>query len=68
MCVQRSAPKQKEKDMGLFGDLLSVPFKIVNIPLKVTENLMSAVTDSDCSDTISKPLNEVAKEIKKVDD
>jgi hypothetical protein len=54
--------------MGLFGDLLSVPFKIANVPLKVAENLMGAVTDSDCSDTISKPLNEVAKEIKKVDE
>ena len=46
--------------MGIFGDLLSLPVQIVNLPLKVVDK---------CLDTeVSEPLDEVADEIKSLDD
>ena len=48
--------------MGLFGDLLSIPLKIVNAPIKAVENLI------DVEPTLSKPLSELSKQIEKVDE
>lgn len=51
--------------MGLFGDILSLPVKIVNAPIRAAENVLGC----DKSDRIvSKPLDALAKELEKVDE
>lgn len=52
--------------MGLLGDLLSIPVKIINVPIKVVEKLTWAEDDEDC--ILSKPLDILANEIKKIDE
>ena len=51
--------------MGLFGDLLSLPVKIVNAPLKALEDL---VDTNEGDRIISKPLEKLAEELEKVDE
>lgn len=51
--------------MGIFGNILSFPVKIVNAPIRAAENLL----DCDEDDRIvSKPLDSLAKELKKIDE
>ena len=52
--------------MGLFGELLSLPIKIINVPIKTIEKLTWAEDDEDC--ILSKPLDILANEIKKIDE
>lgn len=56
----------KENSVELFGNLLSIPVKIVNVPIKVVEKLIWAEGDEDC--ILSKPLDTLANEFKKIDD
>ena len=51
--------------MGLIGNLLSLPVRVLNIPARVMEDL----TDTDDDDRIlSKPLDVLANEVEKVDE
>ena len=51
--------------MGLLGKLLSVPIRILNVPIRTLENL----TDTDDEDRVaSRPLDELADELEDVDE
>ena len=58
---------KRRKKMGLFGTLLSLPLRIVNAPIRAVENLIGA-DDRNDDRILSKPLDTLADEIKKVDD
>lgn len=51
--------------MGLLGSLLSLPINIINAPIKALENIFEVDEDDKL---LSKPLEELSKEIKKVDE
>lgn len=53
--------------MGLFGDLLSLPFRVVNAPIRVLENIAGDDPPED-ERILSKPLDAIADEIEKIDD
>lgn len=52
----------------MIGKLLSLPFKVVNAPLKAVENLMVDEEVEDEDRFVSKPLDSIAKELEKIDD
>ena len=52
--------------MGLFGKLLSLPVKLVNVPLKVVDDLITCEDTRDKDRMLSKPLNLVSREIDKL--
>jgi hypothetical protein len=56
--------------MGLFGELLSLPLKVVNVPLRAAENVMSGdVTgkNTDEDDRIlSLPIKAITDELEKL--
>lgn len=52
----------------MFGKLLSLPFKIVNVPIRAAETLLS-IDDLDEDDRIlSKPLDTLADEFEDIDE
>jgi hypothetical protein len=51
--------------MGLLGDLLSLPVKIVNAPIRAFEDVLD-VDDRDR--LLSKPLDALADELEEVDE
>jgi hypothetical protein len=54
--------------MGLFGKILSTPFKVVNAPIRALEDLMGTETTPEDERFFSKPLDELAKQLEKVDE
>jgi len=55
--------------MGLLGDLLSLPVRIVNVPIRAVENLCNGGDPMPEDERIfSKPLDVLADEIKDVDE
>ena len=55
--------------MGLLGDLLAIPVKIINVPIRTMENLISDEDNLKEHDRLlSVPLNKLAEELKKIDD
>lgn len=52
--------------MGLFGDILSIPVRIVNAPIRVAENLIGC--DHEDDRVLSKPLDLLADELEDVDE
>jgi hypothetical protein len=50
--------------MGFFGDLLSLPVKIVNAPIRAVEDIFE-VDEEDR--VLSKPLEKLADELEDVD-
>jgi hypothetical protein len=55
--------------MGLLGSILSLPLRIVNAPIRATENLLSVDEEPQDEDRVfSRPLEELAKEIQRIDD
>ena len=51
--------------MGLFGDLLSLPVKIVNAPIRALEDLV----DTNEEDRIlSKPLEKLSEALEEIDE
>jgi hypothetical protein len=54
--------------MGIFGDLLALPVRIVNIPARVIEKLVDQNSELDDEDNIlSKPLEKLAQAIEEAD-
>lgn len=53
--------------MGLFGKIFSTPVRIVNAPAKALENLIAGEDVKKGDRLISAPLEELAKELEKVD-
>jgi hypothetical protein len=51
--------------MSLFGKILSVPFGIINIPLKLADKVITLGKDEK---VLSAPLDMVADEISKLGD
>lgn len=55
--------------MSLLGDLVSVPFKLLNVPAKVIEKFVDPGDEMDEEDKfLSKPLETIAKELKEAVD
>lgn len=50
----------------MFGKLLSLPLKLVNAPIRAIENLCG--TEKESERVLSKPLDELAKEVEKIDE
>ena len=48
------------------GKLLGSAIKVVNAPIRATENLLGVDNESDRF--LSKPANELAKELEKIDE
>ena len=54
--------------MGLFGDLLALPVRIINVPVRVVEKLVDPDSERDSeSNVLSKPLETLAKALEEVD-
>ena len=55
--------------MGLFGELLSMPVRILNIPNRAIELLVDPESERDDEDNLlSKPLETIAKAIEEIDE
>lgn len=55
--------------MGLFGDLLALPVRVLNVPARALEKLVDPDSDRDDEDNIlSKPLETLAKALEEVDE
>jgi hypothetical protein len=55
--------------MGLIGELLAVPIRILNIPARVIEKLIDEDSRLDDEDNIlSRPLEKLAQAIEEADD
>jgi hypothetical protein len=54
--------------MGLLGDLLSIPLRIANAPLRAVEDLVGIGEDGEDERIISKPLDALADELEDVDE
>jgi len=52
--------------MGILGDLLAAPIKVVNAPVRALEDLFDC--DNEDDRLLSKPLDAIAEELKKVDE
>ena len=53
--------------MGLFGKLLSVPFKIINAPIRAAEDIMGGGERTDEDDRIlSMPLKKLTDELDEI--
>jgi hypothetical protein len=57
--------RRKGEYMGFFGDLLSLPIKIVNAPIRAVEDIFE-VDEEDR--VLSKPLDALADELEDVDE
>lgn len=53
--------------MGIFGDLLSLPVKIVNAPVRAVEDLMNTEKCKEDDRILSKPLDFLADQLKNID-
>lgn len=53
--------------MGLFGELLSLPVQVVNAPLRAVEDILGGEKAREDDRVLSKPLDFLADQIKKVD-
>jgi hypothetical protein len=51
--------------MGLFGSLLAAPIRLMNAPIRAMETIVGVDEDDR---VLSKPLDALAHEVKKVDD
>ena len=51
--------------MGLFGRLLSLPVKVVNLPFKIVEEVLDVPEDER---VMSKPLDAVADVLEEIDE
>jgi len=54
--------------MGLLGKLISLPFKVAKTAAKITENVTDEVLDTNSKGTLSKPLEDLAKDVEKLDE
>jgi hypothetical protein len=54
--------------MGLFGKLISLPFKVAKTAAEITENVADEVLETDSKGTFSKPLEDLAKDVEKLDE
>lgn len=52
--------------MGLFGNIISIPVRAVNTPIRVVETLAGAEQEDERF--MSKPLDILAKELSKLDE
>lgn len=59
-CIEK-IPIKGGHAMGLFGSLLSLPVKVVNVPMKVIDEVIG-------EKVFSAPLSTVAKVVEKVDE
>jgi len=54
--------------MGLFGELLAMPVRILNIPARTIERLFASDSErGDEENVLSKPLESLAKAIEEID-
>jgi len=53
--------------MGFFGDLIAMPVRIVNAPLKAVEDVLADGKATDDERLISKPLDALGDQLSKVD-
>ena len=54
--------------MGLLGDLLSLPVRIINAPIRAIEDTAGCEGDDDDCRILSRPLDALADELKDVDE
>jgi hypothetical protein len=54
--------------MGLLGKLISLPFKVAKTAVEITENVADEVLDTDAKGVVSKPLEDLAKDVEKLDE
>ncbi len=52
--------------MGLLGNILAAPIKIINAPIKVVEDVCGV--DNDRDRIMSKPLESLSKHIQEIDE
>lgn len=55
--------------MGIFGKILSMPVRILNVPFRTIEKIVDPGSERDDEDNIlSKPLEKLAKSLEEIDD
>ena len=52
--------------MGLFGEIFSLPVKLVNVPLKIADKVTEKLDGTPMG--FSEPLDDIAEEVEHLDD
>jgi hypothetical protein len=67
--VLNATNRKEGRKMGLLGDILAMPVRILNIPARAVERLVDPDSELGAEDNhLSKPLESLAKAIEEIDE